>query len=224
MARRLLTLHSDSVSLKRLTRDLDKYSGALGEVGVSAYKQTLNEYKFTMRDRSTIGPLFKKTGRLRGSWDFEVVGGTRSLQGLRGSVFSHSGYAQLHEEGGIVRAPNFRSWLYLPTIWNRKANGTSKVSPSQVVNNGGRTVRAKYVTRIGKERTFTPNAAIFPGSLEAMSFVSNYVLIDQVGFPMFSLVKAATYAPKLGTREQEPIYTERLMKRLSDKVAEPLEE
>lgn len=207
MPRRLLTLHAESASLTRLTKQMDRYSGELGKAGVAAYTESLNEYKFAMRERSSTGPLLKKTGRLRNSWDFEVVGGLGSLQGLRGSVFSHAGYAVIHEEGGIVRPPNSRSWIYLPTIWNLKSNGTAKVSPAKVLANNGKYQRAKHIDK---------------DKLRACKFVSTQMLVDNQGFPVFALVKSASYKAQLGTKEQEPIYTQKLIQRLADKALPPL--
>lgn len=209
MPRRLLTLKSESASLTRLTRQLDKYSGELGKAGVEAYTTSLNEYKFKMRDRSSIGPLFKKSGRLRGSWAFEVTGGLGSLQGLRGAVFSFSGYSIIHEEGGEVRPTSSRSWIFIPTIWNLKANGTAKRTPTQVVSGGGKYMRSRHVDR---------------DKLQAVVFVSTQMLVDSQGFPMFALVKRARYEAQLGTVEQMPIYTEKLVQRLADRALPPLKE
>ena len=208
MARRLLTLQSKSDDLTRLTQQLDRYAGELGKAGVEAYTETLNEYKFKMRDRSEFGPLYKRTGRLRSSWNMEVTGGVGSLQALKGSVFSHAGYAVIHEEGGEIRPADSTKWIYIPTIWNLKANRTAKLTPAQVIAAGGQFMRQELVDADKKA---------------AMTFVSSSLLVDVAGFPAFCLVKRATYAAQLGTREQEPIYSQLLVRRLADRALVPLE-
>ena len=209
MARRLLSLTAQSESLARLTRQVDQYAGELGEIGAAVYTTTLNEYKFRMRDRSSVGPLFKKTGRLRGSWDFEVRPGLQTLSGLRGSVFSHAGYSIIHEEGGVVRPANGRSWIFIPTFWNLSSNGTAKKTPTQVISAGGKYMRFDRVDQ---------------SYLSMMTFVSTSLLVDESGFPMFCLVKSASYAARLGTQAQMPEYANTLSERLADGALLPLEE
>lgn len=209
MARRLLTLQSRSAGLDTLTRLLDRYSGELGEAGVAAYTETLNEYKFEMRNRAEFGPLFKQTGRLRSSFDMEVTGGARTLKGLRGSLYSKSGYSIIHEEGGVITPSTSRSWIFIPTIWNLKANRTAKVTPSQAIANGARYMSYKNVDQ---------------AHLTAMAFVSTQLLVDAAGFPVFCLVKSAKYKAQLGTQVREPLYSLRIQRRLADKAMIPFQE
>lgn len=209
MARRLLTLQSRSAGLDRLTRLLDQYAGELGQAGVDVYTETLGEYKFTMRNRAEFGPLFKQTGRLRSSFDMEVTGGVGSLKALRGSVYSKSGYSIIHEEGGTVTPTTSRSWIYIPTIWNLKANRTAKVTPSQAIANG-----AKYMSYKRVDEAY----------LTAMVFVSSQLLVDAAGFPIFCLVKSANYKAQLGTQQHEPFYSNLIQQRLADRAMIPFQE
>lgn len=151
------------------------------------FEKHFKVYREEMRGRSTYGPLFKNSGRLGGSYDREVSGGT--LTQLRASVFSRSTYSVVHEQGGTVYPPVGSTWIYIPTVYNalytiRAHVRRPKRSVRQVRSEGGRFISTKDFVR-----TF-PNAR---KTLSAMDFVSKSLLINAEGIPMFTLWKRARY-------------------------------
>jgi len=121
MARtQLAAVEASSVkSLERLLRGLP--AGITQETRF-VVGQELIQFKKVMSERSTTGnPLQKQTGRLGGSWGFEISGNT--LKDFRAISFSFDRKATKHEVGGTLNeqypqsSPPHHQASQLPTIF-----------------------------------------------------------------------------------------------------------
>lgn len=185
--------------------------------------EDMARFKSIMQKRSSVGPLFKKSGRLKRSWAAEVAGS--SLSNIRGSVHSFSSLAKLHEEGGDLTA-KLSSAFTIPTIFNqRKINAAGSITP--------RISAKKLSPKTGGAGRFVKPRDVPRAVLAQLPYVSSSMLAeDQAGWleggelapiPMFTLVRRVHYPARLKMFETSQVdVLPGLHKRLADRVIEPL--
>lgn len=209
MPRRRNAISVQSASVSNLLAATRFYPTFLTEALRGELGTNLEEFATTMRKRSSSGPLFKRSGRLRGSWVTDITGSR--LDGVRGVIGSRASYSKIHEFGETVKPKNPQGWIYIPTLYNLKNNGRARKTPRQIREEGGRFLRVRaYMLE-------EPNADLI---LQRMDFVSTDLLIDAANFPAFTLVKTASYAARLGFYDEgarvDPKLTGALGNRITD--------
>lgn len=195
----------EAASVQQTKRHFGLFPRYCVEIAKETFERHFKDYRQEMRQRSTVGPLFKNTGRLGGSFDREVSGG--GLSQLKASVFSHSRYSIVHESGGTMYPPVGATWIYIPTVYNalytlrahvRRARKTVR----QVRSEGGRYLSVKQFLQEFPDGKKT---------LSIMDFVSKSLLVDATGKPMYTLWKRAHYEARLGFLETGAKYEQRIM-------------
>ena len=167
-------------------------------------------YQKEMVARSSTGPVYERTGRLKRSWRYEFEGG--SLKTLQASVVSYSDSKVLTLEfGGTKKAP-YPGWFFIPTDSNRTLAGRTIKSVTQVRNEGGRFINRSKERRDGPP---SPPAVIYGETWRAWNLL---VSADRV--PMFAQTKTITHKAMLGFRETGDKYAGRIVQRLADRVVD----
>lgn len=165
----------------------------------------------TLATRSSEGPLYQKSGQLKRRWAEEVKGDT--IDKLRGAVYTPVPYAAIHETGGVISAPG-RGWLFIPTLFNvkdRNAAGsiTALTSVKKALSDGGKFERAGLVDPFYKNQ---------------MEIVTPNMVVNNIGIPLFTMVKSARYEAVLGVQAEGARASTRLLKRLADAAVTPFKE
>lgn len=211
MPRRRNAITVEAASVKNLLAATKFYPTFLVEALRGELGQNLEEFAATMRKRSSSGPLFKRSGRLKGSWVTSVNTGGGRLAGVSGVIGSRAFYSKIHEFGETVKPKDPRGWIYIPTIYNLKNNGRARKTPRQIREEGGRFLRIRAY------KLEEPNAELI---LQRMDFVSADLLLDAANFPAFTLVKTATYAARLGFYEEGAKIDPKLTGALGDRITD----
>lgn len=176
-------------SIERRIREIPK---ALFDVAGRAMRKTMAglQQEMVRRSGGGVGELKGRTGELKRSWRFNVIGNTiMTLAGMVESVGVK--YARLHEYGGTIKAKSGK-WLTIPTAANKTPAGVMRMSARMVIQQGG--FFAKNVIFLKQGKAGKP-------------------------VPMFILKKQVTIPARLGFREQAEIYGRKLLGEL-DKALE----
>lgn len=94
----------------------------------SRLRTTTGEFKRRMQERSSTGPLFRRSGRAFNSWS-NNVGGSK-LSDITGVVGSFVFYMRDHDVGGTFR-PRKALWFWVPVGPNLNAKRRARVSVKQ---------------------------------------------------------------------------------------------
>lgn len=180
------------------------------------FERFFQPYREEMRKRSKEGPLFKNTGRLSGSYDREITGGT-ALSQLRASVFSRSSYAPVHELGGMVYPPRGSSWIFIPTVYNTLQTIRGKIRRARYSVRQVRSAGGRFVSLPQFLRDYPDDAT---KTLQIMDYVTRSMLVNAEGVPMFTQVKRARYEARLGFFEVGKKYEALIIEALANGFAE----
>jgi len=145
-----------------------------------AAKQAISSAVANTHERVvTNTALHRRTGALMRSIHTETHGG--DLRSLGGSVFSRgTRYASIQETGGVVRAKRaYRgvpggAYLNIPLPLNKTASGATRKTARQVFQAGGTIVKSRR---------------------------GNYIVLSNIGTPMFVLKKQVTIPARLGMQK-----------------------
>jgi len=155
----------------------------------------------TQRTVKTNTSLHRRTGELMRSIHTRVKGS--DLSTLSGSVHSAGvKYAAIQETGGTITAKRaYRgvqggAYLNIPLAANKTAAGVMRKTAKQVFQSGGSIIKSRR---------------------------GNYIVIDEIGVPMFVLKKSVTIPARLGMQKAADDEVPLLMSRLRDAMQGAIE-
>jgi hypothetical protein len=204
-----------AVGLQEYRRALLGFPRHLRAQVVTEIKDAAGPLRQEMRERSSTGPLHKRSGRLLRSWSIVDLSPKHALPRI--ALKSFSFYAIKHEEGWTERGT---PWIWMPTDANVriKARTGSQpiVSPTEARDRIAAGVWRYSRRRVPADFLRVPEARIGGAHIRAGHA---RMVLDETGAVMYLLVRSIQLDAVLGLTETGKKHLPAISERLADRAA-----
>jgi hypothetical protein len=215
-------LSVEAVGLQEYRRALLGFPRHLREQVVTEIKDAAAPLRQEMRERSSTGPLQKRSGRLMRSWSIVDLSPKHALPRLALKSFSY--YAIKHEEGWTERGV---PWIWIPTDANvrvkARTGSQAIVSPTEARDRIAAGLW-RYSTHLGPLRPITSvtdfsrlHEARIGG--EKIQAARPRIVLDETGAVMYLLVRYIQLDAVLGLTETGKKHLPSISERLANRAA-----